>query len=131
MQAELRAATELEGEAALSPAASARFARLTKTLSRAERRPTESAPDEHRRLAQARHLDARRVGNPLREQLPDGLEQEVAVRPETAAEDDELDVGDGGDRSDVKRDPPGHLVARHAPRAASPARAAAKIARGS
>src|SRR5919201_2045114 len=38
------------------------------------------------------------------------LEQEVAVRADPTAEDDELDVRDGGHRGDVERDPPGDLV---------------------
>src|SRR5438477_11690495 len=47
---------------------------------------------EHGRLAEARDLDARREVHPLREQRPDRREQEVAVRADAAAEDDQLDV---------------------------------------
>src|SRR5439155_25573543 len=40
----------------------------------------------------------------------DGLEEEVLVRAETSAEDDERDVGDGADRRDVEGDPARDLV---------------------
>ena len=53
---------------------------------------------QDRRLAQGRDLDARRVGEPLVEQAADGAEEQVAVRSDAAAEDDERDVGDRRDR---------------------------------
>ena len=69
-------------------------------------------------------------GSQSRQQAADGIEQQVAVRADAAAEDDELDVGDCGDRRDVQRDAPGLL--RHDRAAArSPLRAAPKTARAS
>ena len=56
------------------------------------------------------HLDARRVGDPPLEARAHGLEEQVAVRAEAAAEDDERDVGDGGDGHDVERDAARDLV---------------------
>ena len=53
---------------------------------------------------------------------PDRLEQQVAVRADAAAEHDQRDVGDGGDRHDVERDPPRDL-GDHACATGSPRRA--------
>ena len=72
------------------------------------------------RLAERGHLDARGVRDPPLEPRAHGLEQEVAVRAEAAAEDDERDVGDGGDGDDVERDPARDLVDDLAPRARRP-----------
>ena len=72
------------------------------------------------RLAERGHLDARGVRDPALEPRAHGLEEEVAVRAEAAAEDDERDVGDGGDGDDVERDPARDLVDDLAPRARRP-----------
>src|SRR5207302_3465312 len=61
-------------------------------------------------LAEARDLDAGRIRKPAPEQPADGREEEVLVRAEASAEDDERDVGDGADRRDVERDPAGDLL---------------------
>jgi hypothetical protein len=50
-------------------------------------------------LAEGRHLDAGRVREPVLEQPSDRVEQQVAVRADAAAEDDELDVDDRRDRA--------------------------------
>ena len=65
---------------------------------------------QHGGLAERGHLDARRVGDPSLEAGADGLQEKVAVRTEPSAEDDERDVGDGGDGDDVERDPARDLV---------------------
>src|SRR5919201_1064358 len=54
-------------------------------------------------LAEARDLDARRVGHPLAEERANRLEEEVAVRADPAAEDDEADVRHRRDRRDMQR----------------------------
>ena len=41
---------------------------------------------------------------------PYGLEQQVAVHAEAAAENDERRIGDGGHRCDERRDAPGDLL---------------------
>ena len=104
-------------------------------LARARRRPVdedvvegEAQADGERaaedgRVAEARDLDPRRIRQPLRQQRPD-LVQQLRVRADAAAEDDEADVRDRGDRDDVQRDPARLLrdcrardrIARAAPR---------------
>ena len=64
----------------------------------------------------------RRVRHPAAEKPADGLEEQVAVRAEPPAEDDERDVGDGRDRRQVQRDPAGHLLDHLAGHPVSPTR---------
>ena len=66
---------------------------------------------QHGRVAEARDLDARRdTAASAASRSADRVEQQVAVRADAAAEDDERDVGDGRDRGDVERDPARLLV---------------------
>jgi hypothetical protein len=85
-------------------------------------------PRQHRGLAEARDLDARRVGHPLRQPQADRLEQQVAVGAQPAAEHDQLDVGHRGQRDDVQRDPARLLVHRRARHAVARARGAEHVA---
>ena len=111
--------------------ASRRPPRRTKTLSSAARSPTASAPVST--AASPRLEISTRGGYGIQpvEQAPHRVEQQVAVRAEPAAEDDERHVGHRGDRDEVQRDAARGLVDDRAPRAGRCARAAEKIARAS
>ena len=80
-------------------------ARRSTTSSRARPQPERERAGEDCRLAQRRDLDARGIRDPPLEQRAHGLEQEVAVRAEAAAEHDERHVGHRGHRHDVQCDP--------------------------
>src|SRR3989442_4849799 len=62
-------------------------------------------PGQHRGLTERGDLDAWRIREPGCEVRPDRLEEEVAVGPQAASEDDELDVCDRADRHHVQCDP--------------------------
>ena len=92
--------------------------------------PDRERAHEHGRLAEARGLDPRRIREPVGQVLANGLEQEVAVCPDAATENDEADVSTAaiGAMCNAMRRASSCTTAR--PSGSSP-RAAAKRARTS
>ena len=84
--------------------------RFWKELSSAARRPTASAPVSTAASPRLETSTRGGYGSQRASSVADGPSRRSPFGADAAAEDDERDVGDGGDRRDVQRDPARLLV---------------------
>ena len=74
------------------------------------RRPTASAPDSTAASPRLEISILGGYGSQVASSVADGIEQQVAVGADPAAEHDQPDVGDRGDGGDMQGDAAGNLV---------------------